>query len=185
MRLPADSDDHDIRCAADALGVSLEVLITNDGAPSTLATGSIDELDRCTPMALSDDGDLVYWIGADDQADLTIARKVNEIMVAASRDGLLNAALDVSAGGMATTVVSMAILGSKGLRFWVPENLDVEQALFDARLGGVICIVPRTEELRFSDMCIARYIPSYRIGVVDGDEIELQGHFSIPVVALG
>jgi phosphoribosylformylglycinamidine synthase len=35
--------------------------------------------------------------------------------------------------------------------------------------------VPRTEELRFTEMCAARGLPAARIGVVDGDAIELQG----------
>lgn len=156
-------------------------------ASSITITGLVDDVDRCTPMALGSDGDLVYWLGRSDQSDserVELERKVGEVMVAASRDGLLNAALDVGPGGMATTLALMAVLGGTGARFWTPEGVDVERALFDARLGGVICIVPRTEELRFSDMCIARYLPVERIGVVDGSDLECQGHFRIPVAEL-
>ena len=163
-------------------------------AGSIIVTGEVDLVDRCTPMALEDDGDLIYWLGpqpvldisAEDVIDelLIRERKVAEVLVAASRDGLLNAALDVQHGGMATTIAAMAMLNGVGGRFWTPEQMDVRTALFDGALGGVICIVPRTEELRFSDMCIARYLPVHRVGVVDGTDVQAQDHFVVPIADL-
>ena len=179
VALAEGADEHELLRTAEAVGVAASLQHADAG--SAVVTGDIDEIDRATPMALLDDGDLIYWLGGYDGTDLTIERKVNEVLIAASRDGLFNAALDIGVGGAATTIAVMALIEGKGARFWWPESVDVE-ALFDAELGGVICIVPRSEELRFSDMCIARYLPSHRIGVVDGDQFELQGHFTIAVV---
>ena len=41
--------------------------------------------------------------------------------------------------------------------------------------------IPEDKELRFNDMCGARGLPVTRIGVVDGDSIELQGEFELPL----
>lgn len=158
-------------------------------ADAVTVIGEVEDAERCTPMSLECDGDLIYWLGAREaegsiEDQLTHERKVGEVLVSASRDGLLNAALDVATGGVATTIAAMALLGGRGCRFWLPDRVDTDRALFDSELGGVICIVPRTEELRFSDMSIARHLTSERIGVVDGTDLEFQGHFTIPVSSL-
>ena len=40
-------------------------------------------------------------------------------------------------------------------------------ALFSESTGRALVSVPRTEEVRFTDMCTARRLPAMRIGVVD------------------
>jgi phosphoribosylformylglycinamidine synthase len=47
-----------------------------------------------------------------------------------------------------------------------------------------VVAVPRSEELRFNDMCGARGLPLARIGVVDGDAVELQGEFTLTLTEL-
>ncbi len=44
--------------------------------------------------------------------------------------------------------------------------------------------VPRSEELRFTEMCSARGLPLTRIGVTDGDALELQNLFTLPLEQL-
>jgi phosphoribosylformylglycinamidine synthase len=41
--------------------------------------------------------------------------------------------------------------------------------------------VPRSEEVRFTDMCTARRVPATRIGVVDSGVpgLEVQGQFTV------
>ena len=39
--------------------------------------------------------------------------------------------------------------------------------LFSESAGRAVVVVPRTEELRFTEMCAARRLPAHRIGVVD------------------
>jgi len=48
----------------------------------------------------------------------------------------------------------------------------------------VVVVVPRSEELRFSDMCVARHVPVVRVGVVDGTALDVQGLFSVEVAEL-
>ena len=49
--------------------------------------------------------------------------------------------------------------------------------------------MPRSEEVRFTDMCAARGIPFARIGVVDDGEagepvLDVQGLFTVPLAEL-
>jgi phosphoribosylformylglycinamidine synthase len=66
----------------------------------------------------------------------------------------------------------------------VPEELDPFVFLFSESAGRAVVAVPRSEELRFTDMCGARGLPATRIGVVDGDSIEVQGQFTLPLAEL-
>ena len=48
--------------------------------------------------------------------------------------------------------------------------------------------VPRSEEVRFTDMCTARGFPHVRIGVTDGPGqdavLDVQGQFVVPLAEL-
>jgi phosphoribosylformylglycinamidine synthase len=54
-------------------------------------------------------------------------------------------------------------------------------ALFSESVARAIVAVPRTEEVRFNDMCTARHYPAVRVGVVTGDALDVQELFTIPV----
>jgi len=150
--------------------------------------GVIDDVERRTPMAWGPDGELIYLLGdtRDEFAgsewahhvhghlgglppvvDLGRERLLGEILVAGSRDGMLTAAHDVSDGGVAQTLVEMALRAGVGARCWVPDGIDPFTFLFAESAGRAVVVVPRTEELRFTEMCAARRLPAARIGVVD------------------
>jgi len=61
---------------------------------------------------------------------------------------------------------------------------DAFTFLFSESAGRAVVAVPRSEELRFNDMCGARGLPVTRIGVVDGDSVEVQGEFTLPLTEL-
>jgi phosphoribosylformylglycinamidine synthase subunit PurL len=107
------------------------------------------------------------------------------VLAAASRDGLVSAAHDLSEGGLIQAVVEAALAGETGCRIVLPEDADPFVALFSESAGRVLVAVPRTEESRFRAMCEARGLPATRIGVVDDGprreeaSIEVQGQFTI------
>jgi phosphoribosylformylglycinamidine synthase len=109
--------------------------------------------------------------------DLAHEKLLAEILVAGSRDSMVSAAHDLSDGGLAQAVVEAALVGQAGCRIVLPEDLDPFVALFSESAGRALVAVPRTEELRFTDMCQARGMPWARIGVVDAaaDAVEIQG----------
>jgi len=107
--------------------------------------------------------------GLPPQVDLQRERILGEILVAGSRDGMLTAAHDVSDGGFAMTIVEMALRAGIGARLWLPDGIDPFVQLFSESAGRAVVVVPRSEELRFSEMCGARGVPAHRIGVVDSE----------------
>ena len=80
---------------------------------------------------------------------------------------MLTAAHDVSDGGIGQALVEMALRSGVGARVWIPDSFDPFVFLFSESAGRAIVVVPRSEELRFTEMCAARGLPAERIGVVD------------------
>ncbi len=128
--------------------------------------------------------------GVPPKVDLAREQLLADVLTAASRDGLVSAAHDLSEGGLIQTVVEAALAGETGCRIVLPEGCDAFVALFSESAGRVLVAVPRTEESRFSAMCEARGLPATRIGVVDagpeGGEpvIEVQGQFTVTLEEL-
>ncbi|WP_432109477.1 phosphoribosylformylglycinamidine synthase subunit PurL [Streptomyces sp. AA1529] len=167
--------------------------------------GVIDDVARRTPMAFRDEGHLVYLLGETHEefggsawsqvahghlggrpprADLERERLLAEILISASRDGMVDAAHDVSDGGVVQALAESCLKGGKGARIVVPDGLDPFVFLFSESQGRALVAVPRSEEVRFTDMCAARGLPAARIGVVDGEALEVQGQFSLPLAEL-
>ncbi|HEY9311783.1 phosphoribosylformylglycinamidine synthase subunit PurL [Williamsia sp.] len=124
--------------------------------------------------------------GTPPAVDLERERLMGDILTAASRDGLISAAHDLSEGGLVQTVVESALAGEVGCRILLPEGADPFVWLFSESSGRVLVAVPRTEETRFTGMLDARGMPWTRIGVVDqgSDSLEVQDHFTVTLTEL-
>ena len=124
--------------------------------------------------------------GVPPKVDLAREKLLAEVLVAASRDGLVSAAHDLSEGGLIQAVVEAAMAGETGCRLVLPEDVDPFVFLFSESAGRVLVAVPRTEESRFRAMCEARGLPATRIGVSDteSDSIEIQGLFTVTLEEL-
>jgi phosphoribosylformylglycinamidine synthase subunit PurL len=157
--------------------------------PVVAVLGVIDDVARRTPSGFGEAGQQIYLLGTtrDELAgsewanvvhghlgglpprvDLAAERQLAEILVNASRDGLVDAAHDLSEGGLAQALVESCLRRDVGARVWLPDHLDPFVALFSESAGRAIVAVPRSEEVRFTDMCTARGFPHLRIGVTDG-----------------
>ncbi|MCV7128977.1 MULTISPECIES: phosphoribosylformylglycinamidine synthase subunit PurL [Mycolicibacterium] len=128
--------------------------------------------------------------GVPPTVDLDRERLLAEVLTAASRDGLVSAAHDLSEGGLIQAVVEASLAGETGCRIVLPEGWNPFVTLFSESAGRVLVAVPRTEESRFTAMCEARGLPANRIGVVDqgpdGGEpaVEVQGLFTVTLEEL-
>jgi phosphoribosylformylglycinamidine synthase len=178
--------------------------------PVVAVLGVIDDVTRRTPSGFVAEGQQIYLLGATGEelsgsewahvvhghlggtpprVDLAAEAELADILVNTSRDGLVDAAHDVSDGGLAQTLVEMCLLGAGkrgvGARVWLPDDLDPFVALFAESTARAVVAVPRSEEVRFTDMCTARGFPHLRIGVTDGlgDDaaLDVQGQFSVPL----
>jgi phosphoribosylformylglycinamidine synthase len=173
--------------------------------PVVAVLGVLDDVTRRTPMAFTEEGQLVYLLGdTRDEfggsawtqvvhdhlggfppaVDLDRERLLAGILIAASRDGMIDAAHDLSDGGLVQALAESCLRGGTGARVVVPDGLDPFVFLFSESAGRALVSVPRSEELRFTDMCGARGLPAARIGVVDGDAIDVQGQFVLPLAEL-
>ncbi|WP_228563765.1 phosphoribosylformylglycinamidine synthase subunit PurL [Catenulispora rubra] len=179
--------------------------------------GVIDDVDRRTRSAFEREGEILLLLGdtSDEfggsewahevhghlggrppRLDLNREKVLGEVLIAGSRDGMLSAAHDLSDGGLAQAVVESCLRGGHGARLVLPETdaeggaLDPFVALFSESAGRALVAVPRSEELRFTDMCVARGLPVARVGVVDGTVLsgeavlEVQGQFTVPMAEL-
>ena len=151
--------------------------------------GVIDDVERRTPMAWNkdSDGELIYVLGdtSDEfagsewahihghlggmppQVNLRREKLLSEILVAASRDGMMTAAHDISDGGVGIAIAEMAMRAGTGARLWIPDDIDPFVFLFAESTARAVVVIPRSEELRFTEMCAARGLPAHRVGVVD------------------
>ena len=164
--------------------------------------GVIDDVARRTPMAFRDDGHQLYLLGdtrdefggsewahvehgflggKPPAVDLKREKLLADVLINASRDGLIDAAHDLSDGGLFVALAESCLRGRTGVRVIVPDGADPFVFLFSESAGRAVVAVPRTEEIRFTDMCTARGLPAIRIGVLDILEsaIEVQGQFRL------
>ena len=170
--------------------------------------GVIDDVARRTRIGFDADGAHIYLLG-DTRAefggsewahvihghlggpppavDLDRERLLADILINSSRDGLIDSTHDLSDGGLAQALVEACLRRGRGVRIVLPEGVDPAVLLFAESAGRAIVTVPRSEEIRFTDMCTARGLPHRRIGVVDArsDALEVQDHFTIPLDELG
>ncbi|MEP6599108.1 MAG: phosphoribosylformylglycinamidine synthase subunit PurL [Actinomycetota bacterium] len=169
--------------------------------------GVLDDVARRTPSGFATDGAQIYllgetrdefggseWMhvvhgylgGLPPAVDLDRERLLADILVNSSRDGLVDSAHDLSDGGLAQALVESVLRRSIGARIVLPDGADPFVALFAESAGRAIVTVPRSEEVRFTDMCTARGLPHVRIGVTDvfSIELEVQGQFTVPLAEL-
>jgi phosphoribosylformylglycinamidine synthase subunit PurL len=174
--------------------------------PVVAVLGVIDDVTRRTPSGFVAEGQQIYLLGTTDdelsgsewahvahghlgglppRVDLAAEKELADILINASRDGLVDAAHDLSDGGLAQALVESCLRRGIGARVWIPDDLQPFVALFSESAGRAIVAVPRSEEVRFTDMCTARGFAHARIGVTDGrgDDavLDVQGQFSVPL----
>jgi len=172
--------------------------------------GLFDDVARRTPMGFCEPGESVLllgetrdelggseWAWAEHRhlggcppaVDLDRERVLAEVLVAGSRDGMLSSAHDLSDGGLAQALVESCLAGrrSEGLRTGIGARIVLTAGaepfvqLFSESAGRAIVTAPRSEELRFTEMCDARGLPCTRIGVTDGDALDVQDVLTVPL----
>ncbi|WP_430298369.1 phosphoribosylformylglycinamidine synthase subunit PurL [Sinomonas sp. B1-1] len=175
--------------------------------------GRFDDVARRTPSGWqrNADGQAIYLLGVTrdeldgsefanlrghlgglpPKLDLEAEKTLGAILINASRDGMIDAAHDLSEGGLAAGLTEMALRFGVGARVSLDElcerdGIDVFTALFSESQGRAIVSVPRSEEVRFNDMATARNYPVQRLGVVDvlATSIDVQGQFELPLADL-
>jgi phosphoribosylformylglycinamidine synthase len=155
--------------------------------------GVIDDVARRIPAGWQDEGHNLYLLGTTRDeldgsvwagvihdhlggkppvVDLAFEAKLAAALNAASEQGLLASAHDLSEGGLAQALVEGVLRFGVGARVWLDEikqvgNVDDTAALFSESTGRVLVSVGREDDVKFVGLCEARGIPVLRIGVTD------------------
>ncbi|MGZ0066800.1 phosphoribosylformylglycinamidine synthase subunit PurL [Microbacterium arborescens] len=177
--------------------------------------GIVDDVARRIPSGWQDAGENIYLLGttaeeldgsawADTihghlggrppQVDLAAEKRLAGLIQAASQQGLISAAHDLSTGGLGQALAEATTRFGVGARVWLSEiverdGVDVATALFSESTGRVIVSVPREEDVKFRGLCEGRNYPVIRIGVTDAADgvesvLDIQGLFSVPVAEI-
>ncbi|MDF2492335.1 MAG: phosphoribosylformylglycinamidine synthase [Microbacterium sp.] len=175
--------------------------------------GIIDDVARRIPSGWQDTGENIYLLGVTAEelsgsawadvvhghlggrppaVDLTAEKRLGQLLRAASDQGLISSAHDLSEGGLGQSLAEGVMRFGVGARVWLTElserdGVDAAAALFSESTGRVLVTVPREEDVKFRGLCDGRGYPVLRIGVTDaaadGDEpaLEVQGLFTVPL----
>ncbi|MEE6271738.1 phosphoribosylformylglycinamidine synthase subunit PurL [Georgenia sp. MJ206] len=181
--------------------------------------GVLDDVARATPSGWTRPGLAIYLLGttrtelsgsawADvvhghlggmpPAVDLDAERRLAEILVNASRDDLVEAAHDLSTGGLAISLIDACLRFGTGAdvdlgALCERDGVDLATALFAESGARALVAVPRSEEVRLVDLCTARQFPYLRIGVtndagpepVDGvPALDVAGTFTLTLTEL-
>ncbi|HKT56000.1 MAG TPA: phosphoribosylformylglycinamidine synthase subunit PurL [Microbacterium sp.] len=177
--------------------------------------GVIDDVARRIPSGWQDAGENIYLLGVTatelsgsawaatvhghlggrpPAVDLGAEKRLAELLRAASDQGLVSSAHDLSEGGLAQSLADAVLRFGVGARVWLSElierdGVDAASALFSESTGRVIVTVPREEDVKFKGLCEGRGYPVLRIGVTDGGasgaaELEITDLFTVPVSEL-
>lgn len=118
--------------------------------------------------------------GLPPKLDLNAERALAKVLVNAARDGLVDAAHDLSEGGLNQAVFEASLRHNVGARIDLTPILERDQvsafeALFSESTARALVAVPATEEVRFVDLCVAQGVPHLKIGVTDTEAVSGAG----------
>ena len=121
--------------------------------------------------------------------DLAAERALAAVLVGSARDGLVDAAHDLSEGGLAVALAEAclrygtgAVVDLSGL--CERDGVTPFEALFAESAARALVAVPRSEEVRFADLCTGRGVPALRIGVSDDARTSEVGDVEGPALAV-
>jgi len=166
--------------------------------------GVIDDVRRRIPTGFGTAGDAIFLLGdtrnefggsewahvvhghlggRPPAVDLAREQLLAEVLAAASRDGVLRSAHDLSDGGLSQALVEACLIGDLGAH--VAVHGDPFVGLFSESAGRALVAVPAAEEERFMTLCAERGQSAHRIGTVDaGPALEIEDVTAIPLPEL-
>ena len=174
--------------------------------------GVLDDVTRVTTSGWSNPGETIFLLGTtraelDGSAwadvvhshlggmppalDLEAEKSLAEVLINATRDELVDAAHDLSEGGLIQGLLEACLRYGVGATVSIDaltarDGVSPFEALFSESGGRAIVAVPRGEEVRFVDACVARGVPHLKLGVTGtsddsehGETLVVEGQFTI------
>jgi phosphoribosylformylglycinamidine synthase subunit PurL len=111
--------------------------------------------------------------------NLAAERSVAVLLADAAQAGLLDAAHDISDGGLAVALAESCLAGGQGCRVRLPGDPFV--ALFSESAARVVAAVRPGSEAEFGALCAAHGVPAQALGTIGGTALEITGEFTVPL----
>ena len=124
------------------------------------------------------------------RVDLEAERSLADILVAAATEGLLEAAHDLSDGGLAQTLAESCLRRGVGATVSLDavcqrDGIDAFTALFAESVARAVVAVPAAGLQRFTDLCAAHGVPVTALGTTGGSQLSVTegrvGRFAVPL----
>jgi phosphoribosylformylglycinamidine synthase len=170
--------------------------------------GVIDDVTRRTPAGFQAAGHVIYLLGEtrDELAgsawadvvhdhlggqppavDLAQEKALAEVLVRASRRGLLASAHDLADGGLAQAAVESALRHGLGARIELPSESDPFVWLFSESAGRALVSVKEGADRDLASLCRINGVVLTKLGVVTAEEdatLEVVGQFTLPLARI-
>jgi phosphoribosylformylglycinamidine synthase len=170
--------------------------------------GVIDDVTRRTPAGFEAAGHVIYLLGEtrDELAgsawadvvhdhlggqppavDLAQEKALAEVLVRASRRGLLASAHDLADGGLAQAAVESALRHGLGARIELPSEADPFVWLFSESAGRALVSVKEGADRDLASLCRINGVVLTKLGMVTAEEdatLEVVGQFTLPLARI-
>ncbi|HEX3829626.1 MAG TPA: phosphoribosylformylglycinamidine synthase subunit PurL [Sporichthyaceae bacterium] len=165
--------------------------------------GVLDDVTARLPMAFRGAGDVIVLLGdtrpefdgsewahvvhghlggVPPRVDLAAERALAEVLVAGAAGRLFASAHDISDGGLAQALAECCLRGDVGAR--VELSGDSFVALFAESAGRALVSVEPARLAEVEAMATAHGVPSARLGIVGGDDLEVGARFAVALADL-
>jgi phosphoribosylformylglycinamidine synthase subunit PurL len=167
--------------------------------------GVIDDVTRRTPGGFQAAGQVIYLLGetrdelggsawagvihdhlggSPPAVDLAQEKALAEVLIRASRRGMLGSAHDLADGGLAQAVVESALRHGFGARIELPADADPFVWLFSESAGRAIVSVKEGAAGDLAALCEINGVKLTRLGEVTADAdaaLDVDGQFTVPL----
>lgn len=172
--------------------------------PTIGMLGIIEDVEkhRMTPE-FKNEGDIIYYLGADRKGlggseylktihgltigdapdiDLELEVKLQDLVLTLIQSQIVNAAHDLSDGGLAAALAEMAIHSGKGATVSVKElGSDIHEVLYSEAQSGVLVTVPQQGLQKFEEAVSGSGVNAVKLGLVNGLELVIGGDVKVGV----
>jgi phosphoribosylformylglycinamidine synthase len=125
--------------------------------------------------------------GQPPDVDLNQEKALAEVLIRASRRGLLASAHDLADGGLAQALVESALRHGLGARIKLPSKADPFVWLFSESAGRALVSIKEGADRDLASLCRINGVRLTKLGVVTAEEdasLEVVGQFTLPLTRI-
>jgi len=169
------------------------------------AVGHLREAARHVPVTTGRAGDIVHLVGSAQvgigtsaygalvgvhegpvAVDLALEARLQRFVLAAHERGLIRAAHDRAEGGLGVALAELCLRDGIGMKVTLPavRGIDRRVALFGEGPSGIVLVTDPAGAAAFRTLADEHDVPTWTLGQVGGDLLEIAPVLGMPVDAL-